>query len=109
MDFSGFTSNGGFADLLSTQEAVISSGDGVDTHMKVLSVQGNATLRFDTTGDDCLNEPSLCPGGFAVSFWLKNERTYLYSASFPLFFEFFTFASLAIHSIAKSSVSDPVS
>lgn len=85
LDFSGFTSNGGFADLLSTQEAVISSGDGVDTHMKVLGIQGNATLRFDTTGDDCLNEPSLCPGGFAVSFWLKNEGTCLYSAFFAFF------------------------
>lgn len=85
LDFSGFTSNGGFADLLSTREAVISSGDGVDSHMKVLGIQGNATLRFDTTGDDCLNEPSLCPGGFAVSFWLKNERTCLYSAFIPFF------------------------
>ena len=76
--------------------------------MKVLSIQGNATLRFDTTGDDCLNEPSLCPGGFAVSFWLKNERTCLYSALFS-FFKFLTFANLAMDGIAKSTVSDPVS
>ena len=77
LDFSSFSSHNSFADLLSSQEAYVESGDGVDASMKVLTLQGNATIKFPTTRDDCLNEPSVCSGGFTVSFWLKHERKLL--------------------------------
>ena len=75
VDFSSFPSDNKFPELLSTREATV-EGDGADANMNVLNIQGNSKIKFATTRDDCLNDPSVCSGGFTVSFWLKHERKF---------------------------------
>ncbi|KAL9958731.1 hypothetical protein ACROYT_G035785 [Oculina patagonica] len=77
LDFSSLSSDNSFSELLSTRKVFVEDNVGVDASMKVLSIQGNAKIKFTTTRDDCLNEPSVCPGGFTVSFWLKHEPKFI--------------------------------
>ena len=48
VDFSSFSSDNKFPELLSTREATV-EGDGADTNMNVLSIQGNSKIKFATT------------------------------------------------------------
>lgn len=75
LDFSEKVDNS-FQDRLSTQRVEI-QGDGVDAQMRSLAIQGNGSVIFHTTGDECINDPLACGSGFTVSFWVRHGGTYL--------------------------------